>query len=490
MKSLMQMYFIIKLKKEGWSDRRISLEYHVSRNTIRKYWNKYLEKERLLLNHSKECDLKEVVEQLLEDPKYDTSNRGYLKYNNEIDLALRRILDDEKKKTSLLGPHHKQKLTKKQIHQLLVDMGFNIGLTTISKRINEIRDEKKEVFIKQQYDYCDRFEYDFGEVKLIINGKQTKGYLAVLTAPASGFRWAYLYTNMKMEVFLDSHVRFFEMLGGCFKEGVYDNMKNVVSRFIGRNEKELNKELIKLSLYYGYSVNVTNCFSGNEKGSVESSVKWIRNKVFALTYIFDSFEDAANHLQKKLEVINANSKIKEEKEHLTPYRPKYETAIITNNHVDKCSLIHVDNNAYSVPEDLCGKKVIVKAYPNEIIVYYKDKKVTEHVRHYTKGKTYIDIRHYLHTFEKKPGALRNSVALKSYPGLKNIFDLYYKEKPKAFIEILRMNSHLNDEQLIEVLSNIASNQSIHSEEKIKDKIEEQIYTINNMFIGGGNNNVN
>lgn len=86
-----------------------------------------------------------------------------------------------------MGPHHKQKLTKKQIHQLLVDMGFNIGLTTISKRINEIRDEKKEVFIKQQYDYCDCFEYDFGEVKLIIDGKKTKGYFAVLTAPTFGF---------------------------------------------------------------------------------------------------------------------------------------------------------------------------------------------------------------------------------------------------------------------------------------------------------------
>lgn len=32
-KSLMQMYFIIKLKKEGWSDRKISQKYHISRNT-------------------------------------------------------------------------------------------------------------------------------------------------------------------------------------------------------------------------------------------------------------------------------------------------------------------------------------------------------------------------------------------------------------------------------------------------------------------------
>jgi len=34
---------------------------------------------------------------------------------------------------------------------------------------------------------------------------------------------------------MDSHIKFFEMLGGVHKEIVYDNMKNVVTKFIGRN---------------------------------------------------------------------------------------------------------------------------------------------------------------------------------------------------------------------------------------------------------------
>ncbi len=32
------------------------------------------------------------------------------------------------------------------------------------------------------------------------------------------------------------------MVGGVYKEVVYDNMRNVVSRFIGRNERELNED--------------------------------------------------------------------------------------------------------------------------------------------------------------------------------------------------------------------------------------------------------
>lgn len=34
-------------------------------------------------------------------------------------------------------------------------------------------------------------------------------------------------------------------------------MRNVVSKFIGKNEKELNQDLVKMSLYYGFDITVT-----------------------------------------------------------------------------------------------------------------------------------------------------------------------------------------------------------------------------------------
>ena len=121
----------------------------------------------------------------------------------------------------------------------------------------------------------------------MIGGIVQKYHMAVIGSPAAAHRWAYLYTNQKKEVFMDSHVRYFEMMGGVPKEMVYDNMRNVVHRFIGKNEKELNPDLIKMSEYYGFDINVTNCFSGNEKGFVESSVKKLRREIFAKKYEFD-----------------------------------------------------------------------------------------------------------------------------------------------------------------------------------------------------------
>lgn len=485
MKTTMQKYEIIDLKLKGWSNKKIHDNFGVSRDTVKKYWNEYQTNLCLLLQNDPNVDIRSVIENLIKEPSYNVSNRTSRKYNEEIDALLDKILEDEKTKTKVLGPNHKQALTNVQIYELIKAEGYDIGLTTIQNKIKEKRNIKKEVYIKQEYEYGQRFEYDFGEVALIIDGKHTKCFLAVMSCPASGFRWAYLYRNSKMEVFIDSQVKFFEMLGGCFKEGVYDNMRNVVSKFIGRNEKQLNKQLINLALYYGFTINVTNCFSGNEKGTVEEAVKVIRNRTFAVKYEFDSFTQAQDYLQEKLKVLNSNTTIEEEKKCLTAYRAPYESAVITTLSVDKYSFIRVDNNFYSVPEDLAEKHVIVKIYPNDIEVFYKQEKVATHNRLAGKNKTCIDIMHYLNTFLSKPGALKNSAALNSIPELKDIFNLYYKDNPKQFIELLSANKDLDIKQLIEALKPINNSKKLSQEDNlIEQEVIKQLLNINDLFTGG------
>ena len=483
MKTTMQKYEIINLKLKGWSDNRIHEEFAVSRDTVRKYWNEYQTNLSLLLSKDPNVNKHKIIESIVSKPTYDVSNRTSRKYNEEIDFLLNKILDEEERKKEKLGPN-KQMLTKHQIYELIKANGFDIGETTIRNKINEKRNIQKEAYIKQDYIYGQRFEYDFGEVKLIIDGKNIKAYLAVLTAPASGLRWAYLYHNSKMSVFLDSQVRFFEMLGGCFKEGVYDNMKNVVTKFIGRNEKQLNEQLIKLATYYGFEINVTNCFSGNEKGTVEEAVKYIRNKIFAIKYEFESFKEAEDYLQSELIKLNKNSLIEEEKKCLTEYRPKYEIADIKSCHVNNYSFIQVDNNFYSVPDSLVDKYVTVKLYPNTIYVYYKQNLVTNHNRIQGKKKTCIDINHYLSTFKRKPGALRNSTALNSVPELKSLFNTYFKDNPRELIDLLSANK---DKPLNEVIDLIKANKngsfpSVQNE--IEYKTTNQLLEISSLFIGG------
>jgi len=247
---------------------------------------------------------------------------------------------------------------------------------------------------------------------------------------------------------MDSHVRFFEHIGGCWREVVYDNMKNVVTKFIGRNEKELNPDLVKMSMYYGFKINITNCFSGHEKGAVEKTVDVVRTALFAINYTFNTLDYAQLYADAALLKLNECSLIHEEMPYLLPKMPILELADIVTAKVDKTALISIGTIKYSVPEDYVGKKVIVKKYHDEIRIYYGDTELCRHRREFVNGTIKIYIMHYLDTFKKKPGAVSNSIALKSIPRLKAIFDTYYTKKPREFIEILMDNKHLTIDEIL------------------------------------------
>lgn len=448
MKNLMDKFSIIQLKNQGYSNRETSQILSIDRKTVAKYWNEYQDNIKELDNPL--VDKAFIQEKISSAPKYDSSTRKKVKYTAEVDKLVDEILEKEKIKDAALK-NHKQSLSAVQIHKLIVDMGFDVSYTTIANNIKIKRNKTKECFIKQIYDFGDRLEYDFGEVKLLINGKMEKLNIAVISSPASNFRWAYLYKSQNQDVFFESQVRFFEMVGGMYKEIVYDNMKNVVKKFIGRNEKELNPKLMSFANYYGFSVNVTNCFSGNEKGHVEGSVKTIRKNVFALKYEFKSIEEAEEYLQERLKELNKNSSIEEEKERLLKLRPTYELSEISEHTVDKYSLIQVDKNKYSVPDYMVGKTVNVRKYVKEIKIYTNDKLIATHRRKDGANEYNIDITHYLNSLARKPGAIRNSLALKSSPDLKTIFDKYFISNPKKFIELIKENEEKDIDQIIDIL---------------------------------------
>ena len=484
MKNLLDISAILRLKEKGLSNRMIAKTLGINRKTVNKYWNQYKENFERLENANIATEILKIQEEILSKPKYNSASRVRRKITPECIKALENILSDEDKKAKVLGTN-KQALTKQQIYELLKKQGFDISYSSVVLEIKQIKQMGNECFIKQDYEYGDRLEYDFGELKLVDDGIVKKYYIAVLSSPAGNFRWCYLYDNCKKDVFLDSHVKFFEMIGGVWKEIVYDNMRNVVSKFIGKNEKELNEDLVKMSIYYGFEINVTNAFSGNEKGYVEGSVKYLRNKIFAENYKFPSEESAIEYMESQLMKLNENSKIEEEKEKLKPTKPPLELADIRKSVVNKYSFVQIENNFYSVPEYLVGLTVTTKIYYNKILIYTNNEFVCEHKKLDGKKKISADIRHYLKTLNFKPGALKNSFVLKSNPKLKSIFDKYYTNNPKKFIDIISKNKEKNDKELEEILvtncSNLVENNRHSNNINTLTRIQTSMY--NQIMIG-------
>lgn len=484
MKNLLDKAAIIRLKEQGLSNRGVARKLGIDKKTVNKYWNEYKDNLKKLKETTDATEISKIQENITSAPKYNSENRIRRKVTPEFLNALEKILEDEEKKVKVLGTH-KQALTKQQIYELLKKQGFSLSYSTVVLEMKRIKNSGKECFIRQDYDFGDRLEYDFGEVKLVINGITKKYYIAVLSSPAGNFRWCYLYDNCKKDVFLDSHVRFFEMIGGVWKEVVYDNMRNVVSKFIGKNEKELNEDLVKMSLYYGFDVNVTNAFSGNEKGYVEGSVKYLRNKIFAENYKFNSEEAAIEYMESQLMKLNENSKIEEEKKKLKTTKPPLELAEIRKSFVNKYSFVQIENNFYSVPEYLVGLSVTSKIYYNKILIYSNNELVCEHKKLDENKKISANIRHYLKTLTFKPGALKNSYVLKSNPKLKSIFDKYYTNNAKKFIDIISKNKEKSDVELEEILithsNNLVENTRYNNNINNLTRIQTSMY--NQIMIG-------
>ncbi len=139
---LMDKHTIIKLKKEGYSSRKISNMLHINRKTIARYWNEYLGHQEKLLSASA-TDISKIQEDICATPSYDSSNRKWRKYSLELDSFIDQILEDEDEKCKVLRTK-KQQLTQLQIFELVKEAGFDISCSTVT---NKLREKRSKLYI-------------------------------------------------------------------------------------------------------------------------------------------------------------------------------------------------------------------------------------------------------------------------------------------------------------------------------------------------------
>jgi len=473
---------IITYFQKGKSQRQIAREMDLNRRTVAKYVKGYETKKTQLADSKENTNQEELIADIVEDPKYDTTSRKKVKLTDEvIDRIKFYLRENETKRAEGKAKQQKKKI---DIYEALKEEGFDIGYTTTCNTVRKINKEAKEAYIRQEYALGEVCEFDWGEVKLNIAGKNKTLQMSVFTSTKGDYRWGDLYQNQKTEAFLDTHASFFEEAGGVYKEMVYDNARVQVSRFVGRSEKEPTEALLKLSIYYGFRFRFTNTYQAHEKGHVERSVEYIRRRIFSKRDEFSSVEEARQYFKRELKKLNAkprkNAKsareiLQEERGYLLPLPPRYDTARIVEARVDKYACVTIDSNHYSVPDHLVGKFVFIKIYPDLIICYHNSQRIASHKRRYGKNQWVIDISHYLNTLKLKPGALKRSTAFSQIkPGLKTIYQKYYRSKEKHFIELLELIAVYNlvaVKQAITLLEKI--NPSGISTEKIRTILERK-----------------
>jgi len=433
---------IIGSYREGKSGRQISRDLGISRKTVRKYIEEYEHHEK-----SRENPETALSGYLGKPVEYHGLERPKIRLTGEVESIICELLEEnERKQKQGLA---KQKLKRTDIMEILHDRGLEIGYTTVCNYICTRQGKSptiKEAFIRQQYTPGSVCEFDWGEIKLFIDGILHRFQLAVFTSAYGNYRYAAIYKRQNTLSFMESHVRFFSHTGGVYHQMVYDNMRVAVAKFVGIYEKEPTKALLQLKDHYQFSHRFCNAYSGNEKGHVERSVEYVRRKAFGYKSEFSSLEEAERHLESIILKLNQTRQqltgktgielFAEEKKVLWPFGGPLSCSESEQLRVDKYATISYGSNRYSVSEKLVGCFVDVSILSNRIEVYHENKPVASHLRDYGKHQWIIDIEHYLNTLKQKPGALSGSVALESSPYLKALYRGYFTQSPRDFIDLL------------------------------------------------------
>ena len=423
--TILRHYFI-----DGWGIKKIARELEMARNTVRDYVREFSAQKEAIISGG---DKYAIIEAMQDPPKYDTSSRKKKVVTDDVIAFINESLAANERKRAT--GKHKICQNSADIHRELTKSGYDISYPSVANTVRFLSEKRLEAFIKQVYEPGEVCEFDWGEVELVIGGKDITYKMAVFTLAARNIRYAHLYRREDTQSYVDSHIKAFSYFKGTPHQMVYDNMRVAIAKFVGRFEKHPTVALTQMAAYYGFSFRFCNIRKGNEKGHVERSVDYVRRVAFSAKDIFDTEQEAMDALSQAVIDMNAdNGGMEEERAGLLPQMPDYSSAVRNTGLVDKWSTVVTGTNHYSVPDFLVGKEVEVQSHIDAVIVKYKGEEVARHEKSHDKKQFILDINHYRETLKRKPGALNSSLCLKQAPKvLQDMHNIFFKEAPREFI---------------------------------------------------------
>lgn len=442
---------IVHLCRSGdYSRRRIARKLGIYRTTVDKVLAQY--------EATQETSDNEALENLLTlQPAYDTQGRKPRKLSQAIAAEIDRYLEINRQRR--MKGMRKQQLKKIDIWQDLKRKHVLISYQTVCRYVTAKEkapgDADTKAYVRQAYAPGQECEFDWGEVKLLIGDQFRKLYMAVFTTCHGNQRCGYLFSRQDTLAFMESHRNYFHDINGVPRVMAYDNMRVAVKEFVGPAEKTPTEALRRLSAHYAFSFRFCNARAGREKDHVERSVEYVRRKAFPLSVDHASLDDAAQaHLDQICREMDSEAPFSDTAEKqlrisaglasMRPWPGDIGCFEAVEYSVSKWSAVCVRGNHYSVPDRLVGKTVIVKLYPDRLVMIHDRQKVASHERLAAQGGWSLKLEHYLGTLLRKPGALAGSVALRQVPHLvKKLFDSHFSSCPKEFLEVLQYASDNN-----------------------------------------------
>jgi transposase len=226
-----------------------------------------------------------------------------------------------------------------------------------------------------------------------LSGEPLRAYVFVSCLPCSLYSYAEATPDMKTRHWIQAHINAYKYFGGVTRILTPDNLKTGVIKNT-RTELVLNRTYQEMAEYYGTAIIPARPISPKDKPSAEGTVGVISTWIIAALrhQKFFSFDELNGAIRQKLDEFNnrpfqkrKGSRLsafeEEEKNFLMPLPASpYETAVWSTATIQPDYLITAGNCKYSVPYELIGREVEIRATEECIEVFYHNNRIASHVR--------------------------------------------------------------------------------------------------------------
>ena len=389
MLGMVDIELIKKMRKKGYSIREISRITEWSRQTVRRH-----------------------LDAPAEPPSYSLARPRPSPVMDPFLGVVRQWLREDE------DAPPKQRHTARRVYDRLVEeYGFTGAEVTVRKAVAGLRGKRIEAYVPLEAPWGRIAQVDFAGAVVTIQGKRTEIALFCMRAKASKVPFVLALPSEKLEALLAGHVEAFEFFGGVFDEIWYDNPKTAVTKILSGPYRVEHEQLSALRAHYLFDSSFCTPARGNEKGSVENLVGYVRrNALVPHSRSFSCLGALNEHLHAWCERERARHEdawaIEAAALSPLPGRP-FSASISRPVTVNKTSMVHVERVRYSVPVTLVGRTLRSEKFVDRVEVFDGPVRVAVHERSYQRGGTVLNLAHYLDAFEKKPRAALSCAALSS-----------------------------------------------------------------------------
>ena len=271
-----------------------------------------------------------------------------------------------------LGAPRKQRHTARRIYDRLVaERGYTGSYSTVQRFVRELRlaraTDGGEGYLELEWapGTC---QVDFGNFRASLGGRAVDLKLLVATLPHSNDRQCVALMSQRSECLCAGLLEIFRRWGRAPAAMVLDNATEA-GRMV-RGEVTESRLFSQFRAHYRFESRYCNPYSGNEKGSVENAVGYLRRNLLVPVPAFGTLAELNASLAEGCARINAASRCRDGRPHGEAYREdlaamralpgvEFDAVRWVSARADKRGYVEADGREYVAGPAWHGRRLLV-----------------------------------------------------------------------------------------------------------------------------------